>query len=204
MKNTSPEVDIYINKAPEFAQPILDRLRGLFHKACPDIKETIKWGNPCFEHKGIVCGIAAFRHHVGVSFWKGKLMKDPEGLFGDVGKTSMGSLKFTSPAELPSDKILLAYIKEAVKLNEEDIKIGKPNKDKPDQLDPPDYLLAELKKNKKAKETYDKLSPSHRKEYIEWLREAKTETTRDKRLATAIEWLAEGKPKNWKYMKKWD
>ena len=206
MKNTSPKVDAYIAKKAEFARPILRKLRDLFHEACPEIQETIKWGFPHFEHKGIVGSMAAFKQHVSFGFWKGRIMRDPEGLFKGIGKTNMNMLKVKQLADLPADDILITYIKEADELNDKNKKIPGDNpkvKKTSKELEVPGYFIAVLNKNKQAFETFDDFSYSNRKEYVEWISEAKTETTRQKRLATAIEWLAEGKPRNWKYMKKW-
>ena len=200
MKNVSPQVDLYITEADEFAQPILKKLRNLFHKACPEIEETIKWRNPCFEYKGIVAGVAAFKKHVTFHFWKGKLMRDPKGIFCDAGDTCMTGLKLTDVSELPADKILVAYIKEAVALNRDEVKA--PHKKKKKKLAAPDYFMAALKKNKKALAAFEDFSAGYQREYVEWVTEAKQEATRQKRLATAVEWMAEGKSRNWKYMKK--
>ncbi|MFQ5627144.1 MAG: DUF1801 domain-containing protein [bacterium] len=206
MKNTDPKVDAYIDKKATFAQPILSRLRKLFHEACPEIEETIKWGFPHFEYKGIVGSMAAFKQHVSFGFWKGQIMRDPERLFKGVGKTSMNMLKVEQLADLPADDVLIAYIKEAVVLNEKDVKVPTDEikaKKASKELEVPDYFIAELKKNEQASKTFDNFSYSNRKEYVEWLTDAKTDATRQKRLATAIAWLAKGKPRNWKYMKKW-
>lgn len=194
MKNRNPEFDTYIAEAAEFARPILHKLRKLFHKACPDIEETIKWGFPHFEYRGVVGSMAAFKRHVSFGFWKEKL------LTGD-GNSAMFRNKVTDVAELPTDDILLATIREAVALNEQGVKVPKEKKART-ELEIPDYFLAALKKNKKAKAAFEGFSYSHKKEYVEWVTEAKQEVTRAKRLATALEWLAEGKPRNWKYMEK--
>jgi len=203
MEKFDKKVDAYIAKSADFAKPILEHLRGLVHKACPDVEETIKWGFPHFEHKGILCSMASFKQHCGFSFWKGVIMKDPHSVMTVVGKTSMGSLdRITSIKDLPSDKILLQYIKEAVQLNDDDIKLppkGMTKASAPPKA--PDYFLKELKKNKKAHASFGKFSPSNKKEYIEWITEAKTDDTRAKRMETALEWIADGKPRNWKYQK---
>lgn len=204
VKNASPEIDAYIEKSADFAQPILQKIRRLFQKAYPQIEETIKWGFPHFEHKGIVGNMAAFKKHVSFGFWKGQLMSDPEGLFKGVGETCMNALKVKDVSELPADKILVAYIQEAVALNEDEVKSPRPKKKQAKkEVDVPGDLMQALKKNKKAHATFQNFSYTNRKEYVEWVTEAKQESTRQKRLATAVEWMAEGKPKNWKYMKPW-
>ena len=205
MKNTSPEVDAYIEKSGHFAKPILARLRKLVHKGCPGVEETIKWGAPHFERNGILAGMAAFKKHVGFSFWKGKMLSDPLGLFEGIGNTGMAAIKATDVSEIPPDKVMLQYIKEAVKLNQADPnpRERKSRKKAAKKLKVPDYLTAALKKNRKARTTFEGFSQSNRNDYVEWVVEAKQEATRAKRLATAIEWIAEGKPRNWKYMKNW-
>jgi uncharacterized protein YdeI (YjbR/CyaY-like superfamily) len=200
--NFSADVDAYIEKAAPFARPILKRIRRLFHKACPQIEEVMKWSFPHFEYKGIVGSMAAFKEHAGYSFWKAPLLQDPHGLLRAVGKTSMGSMKVKSVDELPSDKILLEYIAEAVALNEAGKSVTRPKKSTGKKvLDVPEDLQAALKKNKVARATFEAFSNSHRHEYVEWITEAKQEATRRRRLATTIDWLANGKPRNWKYMK---
>ena len=201
MKNASVEVDAYIARSAEFARPILKKIRSLFHKARPQIHETIKWGFPHFEYKGIVGSMAAFKQHVAFGFWKGELLSDPHKVFAVMEKTAMNMSKITGAAQLPADKILLACIREAVALNEDGVKL--PPRKKPVRNGPPavpDDLARALKANKKARATFDGFSPSHQREYVEWIAEAKQEETRARRLATTLEWLAAGKPRNWKYM----
>lgn len=202
MSDASQRVDQYIDKADLFAQPILRKVRQLFHKACPTIEEAIKWGVPSFEHKGMVANMAAFKKHVNVAFWKAKLMDDAAGLFAASESTSMGVLKVTDASQLPPDNVLLAYIKQAVRLNEDGVKAPKAPAKPRKPLKVPDDLMAALRRSKKALATFEAFAPSHRREYIEWITEAKQEATRQRRLATAIEWMAEGKPRNWKYTKR--
>jgi hypothetical protein len=198
--NRISEVDAYIKKAPEFARPILVKLRDLFHRADPRIQETLKWGVPHFEYKGIVGSFAAFKQHVGFGFWKSKLLKDPANLFGGNPKASMSSSKLTSIKQLPADKVILSYIRRAVELNENEIGVPKELSRRP-KLTAPDFFVAALKKNKKAHANFQSFSETNRRDYIEWLIDAKQGETQKRRLATALDWLAEGKPRNWKYMK---
>jgi uncharacterized protein YdeI (YjbR/CyaY-like superfamily) len=202
MKNHSPEIDAYIAEAPAYAKPILTKLRALFHKACPDIGETMKWSFPHFEYRGIVASMAAFKNYVRYGFWKAKLMSDPHGLFKGMDNTTMGATKAATLDDLPSDKILLEYIRAAVVLNEQGVKAPAREKKPPKPLVVPADLAAALKKNKKALAAFEAFSPSHKREYIDWITEAKQEVTRQQRLATAIEWIADGKPRHWKYMKR--
>lgn len=193
-------VNAYIAKQPEFAKPILIHLRELFHKAHSGIDEKIKWGVPSFDYKGIVANIAAFKEHCALVFWKASLMKDPHKIFAKEGKSGMGHLgRIKSLKDLPSDKILIQYIKEAVKLNEEGIKIPS-QKGIKKELEIPSYFKSAL--NKKAWEIFKNFSYTNKKEYIDWLNDAKTESTRMKRLETAVDWISEGKIRNWKYIKK--
>ena len=202
MKNASPAFDAYIAKSADFARPILTRLRKLFHKACPAIVETMKWSFPHFEYKGVVGSMAAFKNHCSFGFWKGKLLDDPQELFTDFAKASMNMARITDVSELPADKILLDYIRRAVKLNEDGVKVNRPKTKPKPALEVPGYFLDALKKNKKALATFEGFSPSHKREYVEWITEAKQEETRLERLKTAVQWMAEGKPRNWKYMKR--
>jgi len=201
MKNRSPAVDAYIAKSPAYAKPILKRIRSLFHKACPQIEETVKWGCPCFERQGIVAGMAAFKNYATLGFWKQKLLSDPHKLFDESDTSSMFHARFTHASELPASDILVEYIREAVTLNEQGVKLP-PRKKKPlPELQIPDYFVLALKKNKRALATFEGFSPSNKRDYVEWIIEAKREETRAQRLATAIEWMSQGKPRNWKYMK---
>jgi uncharacterized protein YdeI (YjbR/CyaY-like superfamily) len=195
MKN--PAVDAYIAKSADFARPILKRLRGLMHRGCPKVEETIKWGVPHFEYQGVIAGMAAFKQHAAFGFWKRRLMQDPAGFFSK-GESGMGGRKIRSVDELPSDTVLLGYIREAVALNEQGARVPRSTRKKPPVKAPP-YLAAALKKNAKARKTFENFSPSQQREYVEWLTDAKQEATRERRLATALEWMAEGKTRNWKY-----
>jgi uncharacterized protein YdeI (YjbR/CyaY-like superfamily) len=195
MGKKDPRVDAYIAKAQPFAQPILKHIRGQFHKHCPEVEETLKWSMPSFMYKGLLAGMAGFKQHCVLGFWKHKLVvghdrnDDAMGQFGCITKVS----------QLPSDKNLALLIKKAMKLNEDGVKVARPRPKAKTPLRPPAYFVAALKKNAKAKATYDEFTYSHKKEYLEWITEAKTEETRNRRLAQAIEWMAAGKPRNWKY-----
>ena len=199
MPSRDPRIDAYIAKSAEFARPILTHLRELVHRTCPDVEETMKWNAPSFEYAGgILCAMAAFKQHASFGFWKHALVVGE-----NTPREGMGSYgKMSSLADLPPDKILVAHIGKAMKLNEQGVKAPgarKTTAPKPQPNVPAD-LVAALKKNAKARTTFDAFPPSHQREYIEWLTEAKRDETRQKRLTQAIEWLAEGKPRNWKYM----
>ena len=204
MATKNSQVDKYIANAAEFAKPILGHLRELVHKACPETEEKIKWSFPHFDYKGMMCGMASFKHHSAFSFWKAPLMKDKKLMANAKSETAMGHLgRITSLKDLPSDKVLLSYIKEAKKLNDDGVKLSaKPVANEKKELVVPNYFQKALKKNKPALKIFEGFSPSHKREYVEWITEAKTEETRNKRIATTIEWLSEGKPRNWKYIKK--
>jgi len=199
------EVDTYIAKSAEFANPILNKIRILVHGACPDVEEKIKWSFPHFDYKGeMMCSMASFTHHCAFNFWKSSLMKDPAKILqrGDE-KTAMGSFgQIKSLKDLPADKIFISYIKEAAKLNKDGVKLpSKPKSTQKKELIVPDFFLKAVRKNKTAYKTFEAFSYSHKKEYVEWVTEAKTEETRHNRLATTVEWLSEGKSRNWKYAK---
>ena len=196
MPTVDPRVDAYIEKSADFAKPILRHIRRLVHKACPDIQETMKWSFPHFDHKGTVCSMASFKQHCALGFWKQSLMEQDA---FPAEKTAMGSFgRITSVKDLPPDKVMVALIHQAVELNEKGIKVAKKPVDKKELVVPADLTKA-LSKNKTAKTAFDKFSYSHKKEYVQWIEEAKTEPTRNKRLATTVEWLSEGKSRNWKY-----
>lgn len=197
-------IDAYIAKSADFAKPVLNHLRKLVHQACPKAVETIKWGFPHFEYKGILCSMASFKSHASFGFWKGSVMKDPKKILNPVGETSMGHFgKITKLSDLPSDKIIIDYIKEAARMNDAGVKlpVGSKTKERK-ELVIPKYFLDLLKKNKKAQKTFESFTYSNKKDYVEWVTEAKTEETRNSRMKTAMEWMAAGKVRNWKYLKK--
>lgn len=203
MTKKDKRIDAYISAAAPFAKPILKHLRKLIHQGCPEVQETIKWGMPSFDYKGPFFSFASFKEHCGLGFWKAGLIEDKHGYLQPIanqGGEAMGNFgRVTSLDDLPSDKIILDYIRQAKRLNDEGIKtVRKTVKRKP--LEAPDYMLTALRKNKKAWVSFENFSPSNKRDYVEWITEAKTEATRDKRLTQAIEWIAEGKPRNWKYM----
>jgi uncharacterized protein YdeI (YjbR/CyaY-like superfamily) len=199
MPSVDPRIDAYIERSAPFAQPILNHLRKLIHKACPDVVETLKWSMPSFEYKGLMCGMAAFKAHCTFMFWKQSLLESDA--IPKV-KTAMGTFgRITSMKDLPSDKILTGIIHQAMELNEKGIKVPKAKPAQKKELVVPDVLKKALKTDPRAAETFKNFSPSCKREYVEWITEAKTDATRDRRLATAIEWMAEGKRRNWKYEK---
>jgi uncharacterized protein YdeI (YjbR/CyaY-like superfamily) len=197
MPKTDPRIDEYIEKAADFAKPILLHLRKLVHEAAPDIEETLKWSMPSFVQQGIVCGFASFKEHCTFGFWKQSLLE--QSAFPEE-RTAMGSFgRIRSMDDLPSDEMLTKLIKDAVQLNIDGVKVKKTVSKEKKELVVPDILLEALARNEAAAATFDRFPYSKRKDYVEWITEAKTDTTRDKRLATTVEWLAEGKSRNWKY-----
>jgi uncharacterized protein YdeI (YjbR/CyaY-like superfamily) len=188
MPKKSPLVDAYIAKSAGFAKPILKRIRKLVHAACPQVEEAIKWSAPFFVYKGVLVAMPAFKQHCALIFWKGKLI---------LGKERTKYRRLTSLADLPADKVLLGYIRKAVELNEAGVKIPRPKSKA--KIVVPGYLLAALKKNKKALATFEAFSPSHQCEYVQWVTEARLAETRARRLEKMIALLARGKSRHWKY-----
>ncbi|MEO8190254.1 MAG: YdeI/OmpD-associated family protein [Acidobacteriota bacterium] len=201
MKNTDPRIDDHIARAADFAKPILRHLRELVHQACPDVEETVKWSSPAFTTDGkIMCGMAAFKEHCTFGFWH-QGMTEVLGEDGEKEATAMGSFgRIRSLSDLPSDRKLLRYIRKAAELSASEAPARpRPARAPAKAVEVPEDLAAGLKKNRAAGSTFEKMSLSHRREYVEWITEAKREETREKRLSTALEWLAEGKSRNWKY-----
>ncbi|WP_257386579.1 YdeI/OmpD-associated family protein [Tahibacter caeni] len=197
MGTRDPRVDAYIANAAAFAQPILSHLRDTVHKYCPAVEESIKWGMPYFLHHGMLCGMAAFKQHCSFGFWKGSQFvadaRDGEAM-GQFGR-------ITSLQDVPAEKVLAGYLRQAMQFNESGVRPAPKSRAAPrEPAEVPEDLAAALKKNRKAAATFDAFSPTNRREYVEWISEAKRAETRARRLAQAIEWLAEGKPRNWKYM----
>jgi uncharacterized protein YdeI (YjbR/CyaY-like superfamily) len=196
MGTRDPRIDAYIAKSADFAKPILTHLREIVHSACPDVEETMKWSNPHFTYKGMLGGMAAFKEHCAFGFWKGSLILPKAGTEKAAGHFG----RITKVSDLPPKKVIVGYVKEAMRLNEEGVK--SPARAKPKVAKPivvPEALAAALKKNPKARATFEAFSPSHKREYTEWIADAKGDDTRQRRVASAIEWMAEGKSRNWKY-----
>ena len=200
MGTRDPRVDAYIAKSAEFARPILTHLREVVHDACPDAEEAMKWSFPHFMYKGMLCSMASFKEHCAFGFWKGSLIVDERGKSLEEAMGQFGRIRKLS--DLPSKKVLTGYVRKAMALNEAGVKAPARAKAR-EKAEPvvPDDLAAALKKNEKARATFEGFSPSHKREYIEWLTEAKGDDTRKRRLETAIEWMADGKSRNWKYMR---
>ena len=201
MPKKDPRVDAYIKKAQPFAQPILTHIRKVVLAAVPGVEETMKWSSPHFDYKGIFCGMAAFKQHATFGFWKAALLAEQLPKSGDTINPANQFGKLTSISDLPGDKELTRIIKIAAKLNDDGVKAPPMRKGPRPALKAPADLLAALSKNKAAKATFDNFPPGQRREYISWVIEAKQAATRDSRIKTAVEWMAEGKPRNWKYMK---
>lgn len=195
-----PGIDAYIAKSAAFAQPILRHLRALVHEACPEVEESLKWGAPSFGYHGMLCGMAAFKAHATFGFWKGTLV-----LGERTGRSADAMWDFgriTTLKDLPSDATIRRYVKRAMALNEQGVQVKRPPKHaaRTRELDiVPDDLSKALRRNADARRTFESFPPSQRREYVEWLLDAKRDETRERRLATTIEWLAEGKTRNWKY-----
>jgi uncharacterized protein YdeI (YjbR/CyaY-like superfamily) len=202
MPAQDPRIDAYIIKSADFALPILQYLRALVHAACPEVEETMKWSFPHFMYKNeILCSMASFKHHCAFGFWKAALMKDAK-IFLANQKEAMGSMgKISSLKDLPADKKIMGWVKEAMKLTDTGAKVIKAKPVVSKELLMPSFFLSALAKNKKARTAFEKFSPSQKKEYTEWLTEAKTIPTREKRLRQAMESIAEGKIRHWKSVK---
>jgi len=202
----SPKIDAYIAKAESFAQPVLAHLRDLIHKACPEVEEEIKWSRPFFLYRGtILCNVSAFKAHCAFGFWGaeiGEVLRED----GVVQEGGMGSLgRIASFKDLPPDRQLLGYIRQAavfiesgqgdtwVAVQRRVVKAPKP------VLEVPAEFTAALRRDRKATAAYAAFSPSCQREYVEWIAGAKRPETRERRIAQAVEWIAEGKQRNWKY-----
>ncbi|MFZ1080814.1 MAG: YdeI/OmpD-associated family protein [Candidatus Kryptoniota bacterium] len=202
MGKKDPHVDAYIARSAEFAKPILKHIQKVVQDACPDVEEAIKWGMPNFLYEGMMCNMAAFKEHCAFGFWKGELIFG--GKYSDGEQEAMGNFgKITKVSDLPPKEVLIGYIKKAMKLNEENIKAPAVRKARGTvELAVPSYFMDALKKSRKALATFENFGPGNKRDYVEWITEAKTKETKKKRIETAIEWMAEGKIRNWKYVKK--
>ncbi|MFC3559651.1 YdeI/OmpD-associated family protein [Pedobacter jamesrossensis] len=200
--HTIVAIDQYIVNSAEFAIPILEHLRNLVHCADARIEEKIKWSMPFFDFKGTVCHMAAFKNHCAFGFWKASLMDDEFKIFKERNE-SMGWLgKIKSFKDLPNDDVLIAYIQQAIQLNEDGIKLpSKPKQTGKKEIEVPKYFIDALQEDPAALGIFQNFSYSNKKDYVLWLEEAKTEATKLKRLETALMWIGEGKTRMWKYKK---
>lgn len=200
MPTTDPRIDAYIEKSADFAQPILRHIRDVVHQACPDVEETMKWSFPHFDYNGMMCSMAAFKEHCALTFWKPELVLGNAAQEGGMGHFG----RVTSVKDLPSKKVLTGYVKKAMALNDAGVKakrVTRAKKTPKPEPETPEELVAAfaLKKHAKARATWEGFAPSHRREYVEWITEAKRAETRAKRVDQTLEWLAEGRQRNWKY-----
>ena len=202
MEQYDSRVDAYIEKSADFAKPILAYIREVVHEASPLITETIKWGFPFFDYKGPVCHMSAFKKHVGFGFWQAGSLNDPHHALhlGDEKAGSFGDI--LTITNLPPREIIIDFISQVIDRNEKGVKFTVAKKKTPEEkaeLVIPEYFLEFLSTDPKAAEVFYNFSYSHKKEYAEWITEAKTDATRQKRMETALEWISEGKSRHWKY-----
>jgi uncharacterized protein YdeI (YjbR/CyaY-like superfamily) len=197
MGTRDPRVDDYSAKAADFARPVLAHLREVVHAACPDVQESIKWGFPHFMHGGrILAGMAAFKAHCAFGFWHGDAVAG-----SGRGGEAMGQFgRITSVKDLPSKRELTSAVKKAAALIDAGIKPVRAPKtaEKPPPV-PSDDLASALARNPAARKTFDSFPPSQQREYVDWIAEAKRKETRERRLSDAVDWLAKGLRRNWKY-----
>ena len=200
MATKDSRVDLYIAGSAEFARPILQHFRKLIHQGCPTAVETIKWGCPFFDYHGLLCGFAAFKAHCSMFFWRDIDVSRwlPKTNNAGAGMGQFG--KITSLADLPKESVLLACVRAAVEQRDAPASKVKRARKPGKELPVPADLKKALATNAKAAATFKNFAPSHRREYIDWITDAKRPETREKRLTTTIEWLTEGKSQNWKYL----
>lgn len=191
-----PRIDAYIDRQRDFAKPILAHLREAVHAACPRVEETMKWSMPYFIYDGeLLAGMAAFKQHATFGFWRGSLVVGET----PAQKEAMGQFgRLTSVDDLPGRPVLEALVRAAMKLTEQGVKPARARTQKPPLAIPGD-LRSAIDANPAAGAAFDGFPPSARRDYVEWIAEAKREETRKKRIAQAVEWLAQGKRRHWKY-----
>ncbi|MDO3641574.1 YdeI family protein [Mucilaginibacter sp. L3T2-6] len=204
MQQYDDRVDAYIDKAAPFAQPILKHIRQVIHGASPLITETMKWSMPFFEYKGPVAMMASFKQHLGFGFWKSSRLNDPNSyLKGGDDEAAAGSFgRIEKMEDLPPDEAIVDFIHQLIALNESGVKEPKkPATASKPELPMPDDFKGLLSANATAVGHFENFAPSKKREYLEWFADAKSEATRQKRMEQALEWISEGKSRNWKYQK---
>ena len=194
--NRDERIDSYIAKAQPFARPILEHVRSRVHAAAPEAEETTKWSAPAFTIDGkILLIMAAFKAHAAINFWRGQELRGDQANADGMGQFG----KLMSLADLPGEAELDRLIREAATLAKaapapRQVK----HAPKPAAEIHPDFAAA-LKASSQAQATLDGFPPSARREYLDWVAEAKQDATRAKRIADAVQWLSEGKRRHWKY-----
>ena len=199
-----PRVDAYIAKAPPFAVPVLEHIRAAMHAGCPELVETIKWSRPFFELDGrVFAGMSAFKAHCKLILWRrGSGMEAGTDADGEADMGQFGRIE--SLADLPSAaalrKLVVATVKD-VRAAREAVAEASPAPRRAARPAPsvPDDFAAALRAQRAAKAFFDAFTPSQQHEYVDWIVEAKRDATRAARIAQAVEWIAEGKKRNWKY-----
>ncbi|HTE01255.1 MAG TPA: YdeI/OmpD-associated family protein [Mucilaginibacter sp.] len=201
MEKYDPRVDAYIDKSADFAKPILSHIREMVHRVAPELSEAMKWGFPFFDYKGPVCQMAAFKRHCAFGFWREKMLNDPKGyLKVDGEESSAGSFgQIFSISDLPPEEVLVDFIHQALAINEKGVKVEKKPAAPKAGVEMPAEFDKLLRENLVAMDNFEKFSPSKKREYLEWFAEAKSDATRQKRIDQALEWIAEGKSRHWKY-----
>jgi uncharacterized protein YdeI (YjbR/CyaY-like superfamily) len=201
MEKFDPRIDAYIAKSADFAKPILTHIRQVVHQASPLITETVKWGMPFFDYKGPVCMMAAFKQHLGFGFWKASRLNDPDHLLkGSDEEAAAGSFgRIVTLGDLPSDKALMDFVQQMIKINESGVKEAKKPSAPKAELAMPAGFEKLLRGNLVAMDNFEKFSSSKKREYLEWFAGTKSDATREKRIEQALEWISEGKSRHWKY-----
>ena len=194
------KINLYIAERPEWQRKVLVRLRQLIHSASDEVEENWRWNAPHFDHDGIMLGMVAFKHHVAVWFHKGALVQGPKGLFGEKEKGSdKGMLGYKlSESDQIDEKAFLDLVKQAIKVNQSGAKLADSKPTRKALVVPPD-LEGCLKKNEEAWRHWERFNYTHKKEYVEWITDAKKEETRKRRIAQALEMIREGTSKEEKY-----
>lgn len=196
MGQHDPRVDAYIAQAAPFARPLLERLRAQVHAACPTVEEAIKWSMPAFLYRGRqLASMAAFKQHATFGFWRGEAVTGArqDGAMGQFGR-------LRTLGDLPDDARMRELVERAMGQVDAGGRTRRASRAAPRPLpDMPPALQAALDAQPRAREAFEAFPPSHRREYIEWIADAKREETRMRRLAQAIEWIAQGRSRNWKY-----
>lgn len=196
MGHRDPRIDAYIARSAPFARPILEHLREIVHATCPEVQETMKWSFPHFDYRGMMCGMSAFKAHCTFGFWKGALV------LGDATSSeAMGQFgRITSLKDLPPRRVIAGYVKKAMALNDAGVTVPRaPRAAVARPVVVPPELAAALEAKPKARRAFEAMSSSHRREYCEWIAEAKRPETVSTRVAKTVAQLTEGKSLNAKY-----
>jgi hypothetical protein len=190
-------INLYIAELPDWQRKHLVRVRQLIHSTEERIEEAWRGNAPHFDHQGSLIGMHAFKSCVSIWFHKGASLKDGHGLFKLTEKDAEREVRKYKihEGESINEKAFLDLLKQALKVNAAQAG-GAETKPTSRALVVPSDMEQVLRKDEQAWAQWEGLAASHKREYVEWITDAKQDETRKRRLAKALEMIRDGQAKN--------